>query len=573
MKKLFIAVGVVLFFLTKTAESQVHFEQAFKFGQMLEWLSEYYVDSVNQEKMVEEAIIHLLKELDPHSSYLTKEEVKEMNEPLQGNFEGIGISFNILDDTIFVISPISGGPSERVGIQAGDRIVRVDGKNVAGTGITNNDVFALLRGRKGTKVTVSVLRRNVNELLDFEIVRDKIPIFSIDASYKIKDEIGYIKVNRFSMTTMEEFRNALENLFSDGVKSLILDLTGNGGGYLEVAFELADEFLDDNKLIVYTEGLHSPKREYRSTNRGLFEKGNLVVLIDEGSASASEIVAGAVQDWDRGIIIGRRSFGKGLVQKPFMMSDQSMIRLTIARYYTPTGRLIQKPYNLGKDDYDRDLLNRIHNGELMNKDSIHFPDSLKYRTLVRSRLVYGGGGIMPDLFIPMDTTYYSDFYRDLIRKGILNQFVLTFVDNNRSELLGMYPTIITFNADYEVSDGMFQELLQYSENQNLIPEKEELALSGNQIMHLMKAYIARDLWGTNEFYQILNQNDPKLLKSIKVLENWEKYQVLLQNSNSGISFGIPDDEGQDFLITPFFLENWVNHQILLAESCAKCLIL
>src|SRR4030042_2797601 len=272
--------------------------------------------------MVEKAIIHLLKELDPHSSYLTKEEVKEMNEPLQGNFEGIGISFNILDDTIFVISPISGGPSEKVGIQAGDRIVKVDGKNVAGTGITNNDVFSMLRGKKGTMVTVTVLRRNANELLDFEIIRDKIPIFSIDASYKIDDENGYIKVNRFSMTTMDEFRAALEKLLSDGVKSLMLDLTGNGGGYLEVAFEMADEFLDDDKLIVYTEGLHSPKREYRSTSRGLFEKGNLVILIDEGSASASEIVAGAVQDWDRGIIIGRRSFGKGLVQKPFMMSDQ-----------------------------------------------------------------------------------------------------------------------------------------------------------------------------------------------------------------------------------------------------------
>ena len=271
MKKVLIVVGLAILFLTESAESQIHFEQAFKFGQMLEWLNEYYVDSVNEEKMVEKAIIYILKDLDPHSSYLTREEVKEMNEPLQGNFEGIGISFNILDDTIFVISPISGGPSERLGIQAGDRIVKVEGKNVAGTGITNNDVFALLRGKKGTKVTVTILRRNVDELLDFEIIRDKIPIFSIAASYKISDHIGYIKLNRFSMTTIDEFKSAIEKLKADDVKSLILDLTGNGGGYLEVAFELADEFLDDNKLIVYTEGLHSSKREYRSTGKGLFE--------------------------------------------------------------------------------------------------------------------------------------------------------------------------------------------------------------------------------------------------------------------------------------------------------------
>jgi len=565
MKKVLIVVGLALLFLTESVESQMHFEQAFKFGQMLEWLNEYYVDSVNQEKMVEKAIVHLLKDLDPHSSYLTREEVKEMNEPLQGNFEGIGISFNILDDTIFVISPISGGPSERVGIQAGDRIVKVDGKNVGGTGITNNDVFALLRGKKGTKVTVTVLRRDVDELLDFQIIRDKIPIFSIDASYKISDHIGYIKLNRFSMTTMDEFKSSLEELKADNVKSLILDLTGNGGGYLEVAFELADEFLDDNKLIVYTEGLHSPKREYRSTSRGLFEEGNLVILIDEGSASASEIVAGAVQDWDRGIIIGRRSFGKGLVQKPFMMSDQSMIRLTIARYYTPTGRLIQKPYHLGRDDYEKDLLNRIHNGELASKDSIHLPDSLKYKTLVKSRVVYGGGGIMPDLFIPIDTTYYSDFYRDIIRKGILNQFILTYVDNNREELQDKYPTIIEFKEDFVVSDEFFQQLLDYSKNEDLIPEEEELSLSGDQIRNLMKAYVARDLWGTNEFYQIINENDSKILKSLQILENWEKYQVLFEKDKSDELGLILDENDQKVVKSIYVRENLENYQVFYAE--------
>jgi carboxyl-terminal processing protease len=489
-----------------------------------------------------------------------------MNEPLQGNFEGIGISFNILDDTIFVISPISGGPSERVGIQAGDRIVKVDGKNVAGTGITNNDVFALLRGKKGTKVTVTVFRRNVDELLDFHIIRDKIPIFSIDASYKINDHIGYIKLNRFSMTTMDEFKSALKKLQDDNVESLILDLTGNGGGYLEVAFELADEFLDNNKLIVYTEGLNSPKREYRSTDKGLFEKGKLIILIDEGSASASEIVAGAVQDWDRGIIIGRRSFGKGLVQKPFMMSDQSMIRLTIARYYTPTGRLIQKPYGLSKDDYDMDILNRIHNGELMNEDSIHLPDSLKYRTLVKSRLVYGGGGIMPDLFIPMDTTFYSDFYRDLIRKGILNQFILGYVDNNRDELIAKHPSITEFKTEFEVSDEFFQQLLDYSENESLIPEDEEVSLSGSQIRNLMKAYVARDLWGTNEFYQIINEHDPKIMKSLHVLENWEKYQVLMEGNKSGELSQIPQENDQNILKFIHIHEYREIYHLLLTEE-------
>ena len=368
------------------------------------------------------------------------------------------------------------------------------------------------------------------------------------------------------MTTMDEFKSSLEELKADNVKSLILDLTGNGGGYLEVAFELADEFLDDNKLIVYTEGLHSPKREYRSTSRGLFEEGNLVILIDEGSASASEIVAGAVQDWDRGIIIGRRSFGKGLVQKPFMMSDQSMIRLTIARYYTPTGRLIQKPYDLGRDDYEKDLLNRIHNGELVSKDSIHLPDSLKYNTLVKSRVVYGGGGIMPDLFIPIDTTYYSDFYRDIIRKGILNQFILTFVDNNREELQDKYPTIIEFKADFVVSDGFFQQLLDYSKNENLTPEEEELSLSGDQIRNLMKAYVARDLWGTNEFYQIINESDSKILKSLQILENWEKYQVLFEKDKSDELSQILDENDQMVVKSIYVRENLENYQVFLAEK-------
>jgi carboxyl-terminal processing protease len=512
-------------------KAQEYFEQAFKMGKILEWVDKYYVDSVNQEILVEDVIKNLLKDLDPHSSYLSKEEVKEMNEPLQGNFEGIGISFNILNDTIFVISPISGGPSERVGLQAGDRIVKVEGKNVAGIGITTNDVFSLLRGKKGTKVDISVLRRNVAELIDFTIIRDKIPIYSIDASYKINKNTGYIKLNRFSMTTIPEFKEAIENLKKDNLENLILDLTGNGGGYLEVAFELADEFLDNEKLIVYTEGRNSPKREYNASSKGAFEKGNLVIMIDEGSASASEIVAGAIQDWDRGIIVGRRSFGKGLVQRPLMLPDQSMIRLTIARYYTPTGRLIQKPYNMSKDDYDLDIVNRYNNGELSNKDSIQFPDSLKYRTLKKTRTVYGGGGIMPDFFIPIDTSFYTDYYRDLIRKGILNQFMLTYVDNNREKLLSEHENIDFFKKNYNISDELFQNLIDYAKNENLLAEKKDIETSGDQIKQLMKAYVARDLWSNSEFYEIINHTDKKFLKARDIIENWDSYQSLLLKKN------------------------------------------
>lgn len=511
----------------KFSISQVVYEQTFKFGRVLEWIDKYYVDSVDQKDIVENAIIEVLKELDPHSSYLTKKEVEEMNEPLQGNFEGIGISFNILNDTIFVISAISGGPSEKVGIKAGDRIIKVEGENVAGVGITNNDVFRLLRGSKGTKVTVTVLRRSINETIDFTIIRDKIPIFSVDASYKVKDNIGYIKINRFSLTTIEEFKEALEELKTEGVNTLILDLTGNGGGYLEVAIRLADQFLDDEKLIVYTEGTNNPRREYNATSRGEFETGNILVITDEGSASASEIVAGAIQDWDRGIIIGRRSFGKGLVQRPLRLPDSSMVRLTVARYYTPTGRLIQKPYDMSKSEYDKDIINRYNNGELLYKDSTHFPDSLKYYTLKDSRIVYGGGGIMPDFFIPIDTLYYSDYYRSLISKGILNQFTLNYVDNNRAKLNRTYHEFVVFQNNFEVTDKLLDDLKKYAENEGLPVNEEGLETSSGKIKLLMKAYIARDLWTTSEFYEIVNEQEPRYKKAIDICDNWDSYKALL----------------------------------------------
>ncbi len=507
--------------------AQVLYEQAFKFGKVLEWIDSYYVDSVNQELLVEHAITELLKELDPHSSYLTREEVEEMNEPLQGNFEGIGVSFNILNDTVYIISPVSGGPSDKVGIMAGDRIIRVDGMNVAGIGITSEKVFDVLRGKKGSQVTVSVLRKDVASLIDFEIIRDKIPIYSVDAGYQVEDDIGYIKINRFSMTTMEEFNEAVRKLKDQHVSNLILDLTGNGGGYLEVAINLADQFLDGDKLILYTQGVNSPKKEYFATRKGNFEKGHLVILIDEGSASASEILSGAIQDWDRGIIVGRRSYGKGLVQKPLPLPDQSMIRLTVAKYYTPTGRLIQKPYNMSRDDYNKELFTRYQKGELAHKDSIHFPDSLKFYTLQNTRIVYGGGGIMPDYFVSIDTSYYSDYYRQLIRKGTINQYALEYVDRNRKDLQVRYPDFDSFRSDFEFSRKLLPDFIRYAEDNGIAESKPDLALSQEQIEQMIKSYIARDLWSNNEFYQISNEKDPKFETAVTILKNWDKYEAML----------------------------------------------
>ena len=402
--------------LPLTAQESVQKNQR-KFGRLLRLVDGYYVDTANVDKLTEKAIVHLLSELDPHSVYISKEEVDRMNEPLQGNFEGIGISFNIHKDTLLVTSIISGGPSEKVGIRAGDRILQVDGKNIAGTGIKNNDVFEMLRGEKGTTVELQVLRRNSDGLLDFSIVRDKIPIHSLDASYMLDDETGFIKLNKFSATTTQEFTEAVKDLRSKNMQNLILDLRGNGGGYLKTAIAMADEFLEPGKLIVYTEGKSYPRNYTYATETGSFEKGRLVVLIDEGSASASEIVSGAVQDWDRGLIIGRRSFGKGLVQRPIPLPDGSSVRLTIQKYYTPSGRCIQKPYDEGVEAYRKERLERYSSGEFFTLDSLKMPDSLKYFTQ-NNRIVYGGGGIMPDIFVPVDTSQTSDYFVDLSRKGV-----------------------------------------------------------------------------------------------------------------------------------------------------------
>ncbi|MCX7861390.1 MAG: S41 family peptidase [Bacteroidales bacterium] len=513
----------IFILLTKPFWAQVNSQASLKLQRALDIINLFYVDSVNNDKIVEAAIIEMLKTLDPHSTYISKDEVREMNEPLEGNFEGIGVQFNIFNDTILVVNPIPGGPSEKLGIRAGDRIIKIDGQNVAGVGIKNNDVFKKLRGKKGTQVTVSILRRGEKELLDFTITRDKIPIYSLDASYMIDKEIGYIKLNRFSATTMDEFRKAITELKAKGMKDLILDLAGNGGGYLNAAVDLADEFLDNKKMIVYTQGLTSPRTDYKATEKGEWHTGRLVIIVDEGSASASEIVSGAVQDWDRGLIVGRRTFGKGLVQRPFNLNDGSMIRLTVARYYTPSGRLIQKPYEKGFVEYSKEIINRYNNGELTNQDSIHFPDSLKYQTLISKRTVYGGGGIMPDIFVPLDTNAYTKFYRSLMQKGLIYRFVLQYMDKERENLKKGYPTFSQFKDNYQVTSVMVDSLCSLAKKEKVEYTLEEKTKSEEDIKIMIKALLARDLWDNSQYFEIINPRRDEYKKAIEALKDKKLY--------------------------------------------------
>lgn len=493
--------------------------EAIKLAQVMEKVSHFYVDSIDESDVVERTIVRMLHELDPHSSYLSKEEMEELNEQLEGEFEGIGVSFNVLEDTIYIIRAISGGPSERVGIMAGDRIVKVEGNTVAGTGITTREVQGLLKGKKGSTVEVSIKRRNSRELLDFSITRDKIPVNSLDAAYMVNDRIGYVKLARFSHTTIDEFERAMKSLKEQGMEDLILDLSGNGGGWLPVAVELSDHLLSGNKEIVRTEGSKVPDRKYQARRSGLFEEGNLVVMIDGNSASASEIVSGAVQDWDRGVIVGRRSFGKGLVQQPFMLNDGSLIRLTVARYYTPTGRLIQKSYENGYEEYALDLINRYNKGELSSADSIVFPESQQYRTLILNRTVYGGGGIMPDYFVPMDTTAYSQYYRNLISKGIFNRFVLQYVDDHRKELQKKYLDFEAFNIEYKPSEKALDKLVSYATDEGLEFNEGDWSISEEHVSLLFKSYMARDLWGMEYFFEVYNSTDEVFNKAVEILKN------------------------------------------------------
>jgi carboxyl-terminal processing protease len=477
-----------------------------------------YVDTVNESRLVEKAIVETLKELDPHSMYISKKDLKRANEELVGNFEGIGVQFEILRDTINIVHPIPGGPSERLGIQSGDKIIKIEEENVTGKKITNQFVFDRLRGKKGTKVNITIYRQGKKDLLDFTIVRDKIPINSIDASYIIEPGIGYINLTRFSSTSMDEFREAMSKLKEQGIQSLILDLRNNGGGYMNTAIELADQFLETRKLIVYTEGRNSPREDYYSTEKGNFEKGKLVILINENSASASEIVSGAIQDLDRGIIVGRRSFGKGLVQRPFQLPDSSEVRLTTARYYTPSGRCIQKSYSEGVDKYYEDYSTRFKHGEMENSDSIKFPDSLKFHT-AGGRVVYGGGGIMPDVFIPLDTTPFTDYFLNLRRKNVINLYVGDYVDRNRKDLQRKYPDFNTFDQKFTVDEPFMKDFLALAEKQGVKMKENEFGLSESLIKSQIKSLIAQKLWDVNGSYKIINREDHEVQKAIEVIKN------------------------------------------------------
>jgi len=523
---LMVCVGVLV-----SVQAQNRNNTAARKLQMAEFaIANLYVDPVDENKLAEEAIIRMLEQLDPHSTYNNAEEVKKMNEPLQGNFEGIGVQFQMIEDTLLVIQPVSNGPSEKVGILAGDRIVAVNDSAIAGVKMSTEDIMSRLRGPKGSEVKLTVVRRGVDDALFFNVKRDKIPILSLDASYMIQPKTGYIRINRFGATTAEEFTTALKALQTQGMKDLILDLQGNGGGYLNAAIDLANEFLQQKELIVYTEGRAAQRSNFHARGTGNFKEGRLIVLVDEYSASASEIVTGAIQDWDRGVVVGRRTFGKGLVQRPIDLPDGSMIRLTIARYYTPSGRCIQKPYdrtaNLdgkgagegnGQEKYNMELLERFNHGEMMHADSIHFPDSLKCSTKKLGRTVYGGGGIMPDYFVPIDTTQYTDYHRNLVAKGIIIKATTKYIENHRKELQEKYKKFEAFNSKFNIGEPILADIRAAAEKEKVEFNEEQYNKSLPLIKTQLKALIARDLWDMNEYYQVMNATNNSVQQALRIL--------------------------------------------------------
>ncbi len=502
------------------------------FGRTLMALDALYVDTVNTEQLTETAIKAVLKELDPHSTFLNSDEVKAMNENLGGNFEGIGIRYQMENDTLLVINTVQGGPSEKVGIMAGDRIIMVGDSTIAGQKFGTRDIQRRLRGPKGSHVFLGVMRPGEKMLLWFNVERDKIPVYSIDASYMATPEVGYIKVSRFAQTTADEVDEAMKRLTAEGMKHVIIDLQGNGGGYLNAAAEMAELFLPAGQTVVYTEGRTEVRRNYVTrSSRHVFE-GRVVVMMDEQSASAAEIFAGCLQDLDRGLVVGRRSFGKGLVQRPIDLPNGSMIRLTIAHYYTPSGRCIQKPYTKGdKKTYDQDLLHRLESGELLSADSIHFADSLRYYT-AGGRIVYGGGGIMPDLFVPLDTTQMTRAHRAVIAKGSLNRFVINHFKQDQQELKKQYPTLDDFMAsDYEVTDQMVTELIEQARKDSVQSDSLETLMTNDTLRLQIKAYLANDLYEQGAYSRVMNQIVKSYSQALDLIADEKRYLQLLAPAN------------------------------------------
>lgn len=522
MKRLFVYALILLATAHMPVSAQMYQQ---KMATFLNHLDNYYVEEPNVDSLVEIGIIEILKKLDPHSVYMNADEFKKANEPLEGNFEGVGIQFQIFQDTILVVHVISGGPSQKVGVQDGDRIIFVDTAKVAGVGINNDGVFKKLRGKKGTKVTIQVKRAGEPELLEFHITRDKIPIYAIEAQYMATSDIGYIKLARFSATATEETKAAIDSLKRKGAKKFILDLTGNGGGYLHQANALSDLFLSAGKLVVYSEGRSQPRISLNSTEDGNFENGDLVIMVDQNTASASEIVSGAVQDWDRGLIVGRRTFGKGLVQKGYTLPDMSVVRLTMAHYYTPSGRNIQRPYEKGSDKYFDDMEERYNSGELFDAGKMKITDSTKYFTN-NKRVVYGGGGIIPDIFVGIDTSWNSKFYGKLVRAGVFNQFVLEYVNDNRNTLEQNYPSVEKFIRAFEVDSAFLQTFYDYAKGKKVEPDSaENFSKSIPVIQMQLKGFIAQNLWNTSAYFQVTNPIDPIYKKALAAFSDGSFQQL------------------------------------------------
>ncbi len=517
-----------------TGFSQVDQEQIYKFNQVIENIDNYYVDSIDESKLIKSAIVATLKELDPHSVYFDKEDLEELNRGLRGSFVGVGVTYDIIKDTVLILSVTPEGPSEIAGIIPGDRIIKVEDELIAGIGINDKKLKDLLTGEKGSVVTVSVKRTGRKSLKEIEITRNKIPVKSIDAAYKINDEIAYVKLSRFSATTVAEFNKVAETLLMSGSNKIILDLRNNSGGYLYVSVKLLENFLKKNSVVLYTKGVNNPKKEYKTQGNGKFRQSEIVVLINEASASASEIVSGAVQDLDRGVVIGRRSYGKGLVQKPIYLIDGSMIRLTIAKYFTPSGRNIQKPYDTGIENYNHEIANRLDRGELMNKDSVKHNDTLQFFTINNKRVIYGGGGIIPDIFIELDTLQFPQFYKEFIQSGKVNDFVHLFVDKNRMFFKKSFPEFENFDEKYSVDMKNIEELIVYlydGGDENL--DKVDVLYNNDFAILHIKALIAYDLYGRNEYYHVYNEKDKAILKAVEILSNDKKYFEILHNDIIG----------------------------------------